>query len=85
MPCHNCSAHSPTEREESEEGSDEVEELRVDSDMERNKDAVYEAEREEGESLISPKVFFLQITHWPQARGVETTMTTAPTTPSPCP
>ena len=47
VPCHNCSAHSPTEREEY---SDVAEELRVNRNMERNKDAVNEAEREECES-----------------------------------
>ena len=39
VPCHYWSAHSPTDWEERELDSDEVEELGVDSDMERDKDA----------------------------------------------
>ena len=61
--------HSPTERDKSEEGSDEVEELRVNHDMERNKDAVDEAEREEGESLISLKFFFFKSHTGPGREG----------------
>ena len=66
----NCVASAvTTEMEESEEDSDEVEELRVNRDMESYKDAVDEAEREEGESLISLKFFFFKSHTGPGREG----------------
>ena len=61
VPCHYWSAHSPTEWEERELDSDEVEELGVDSDMERDKDANDEADREEGDYKITFKPIIKKI------------------------
>ena len=58
----NCVASAvTTEMEESEEDSDEVEELRVDRDMERDKD--YEADRGDMICIKSRLSFFFQIHH----------------------